>query len=199
MATFNLHGRVFFIILKLPPVSLALKEAKPMRGYGCPAEYPKTRSMRGQFLFMLGSSVHFFCDLLLSRLALYLSRLMLTHCHNSTPSEAVWIFDVALSFWAIIKFGTDLGSSAAAQVRTTVTCKLYSPSVISCWQLVGSGSSDADGWIQNGGPVSFQGIGDLAELNAAKILSVFCERLENMPWGIADRFRHVLVNLSKEE
>ncbi|KFY16961.1 hypothetical protein V492_00970 [Pseudogymnoascus sp. VKM F-4246] len=94
-----------------------------------------------------------------------------------TPSEAVWIFDVALSFWAIIEFGTDLGSSAAAQVRTTVT-----------W----SGSSDADGWIQNGGPVSFQGIGDLAELNAARILSVFCERLENMPWGIADRFRHVL-------
>lgn len=46
--------------------------------------------------------------------------------------------------------------------------------------------------------MSFQGIGDLSELSAPRVLSVFSERLENMPWGIADRFRHVLVNLSKE-
>ncbi|OBT68701.1 hypothetical protein VE03_01825 [Pseudogymnoascus sp. 23342-1-I1] len=100
-----------------------------------------------------------------------------------TPSESVWIFDAALTFWAIIKFGDGLGGSLAAQSRTTVT-----------W----SGSSEVDGWIQNGGPVSFQGIGDLAELSVSRVLSVFGERLENMPWGIADRFRHVLVNLSKE-
>ncbi|KFY26674.1 hypothetical protein V493_03945 [Pseudogymnoascus sp. VKM F-4281 (FW-2241)] len=98
-----------------------------------------------------------------------------------TPSESVWMFDAALTFWAIIKFGIGLGSSLAAQNRTTVT-----------W----SGSNEVDGWIQNGGPVSFQGIGDLAELSVSRVLSVFSERLENMPWGIADRFRHVLVNLS---
>jgi hypothetical protein len=42
-------------------------------------------------------------------------------------------------------------------------------------------------------------MGDFSELAVSKILSVFSERLENMPWGIAQRFRHVLMNLSKEE
>lgn len=55
------------------------------------------------------------------------------------------------------------------------------------------------GWIQNGGRVSFQGIGDLSELTASKVLSVFIERLETMPWGISQRFRHVLMNLRAEE
>lgn len=64
---------------------------------------------------------------------------------------------------------------------------------------IGSEFDDVEGWIRNGGPVSFQGLGDLAELTVSKILSTFCERLENMSWGIAQRFRHVLMNLSREE
>lgn len=63
---------------------------------------------------------------------------------------------------------------------------------------LGSDSDEVYDWIQNGGPVSFQGIGDLSDLSVSKVLSVFGERLENMPWGIAQRFRHVLMNLSKE-
>ncbi|KFZ03327.1 hypothetical protein V502_11042 [Pseudogymnoascus sp. VKM F-4520 (FW-2644)] len=105
---------------------------------------------------------------------------LLTRFTFDAPSESVWIFDAALTFWAIIKFGIGLGGLSASQGRTIVT-----------W----SGSNEVDGWIQNGGPVSFQGIGDLAELSVSRVLSVFSERLENMPWGIADRFRHVLDQL----
>lgn len=47
--------------------------------------------------------------------------------------------------------------------------------------------------------MSFQGIGDLSELTASRVLSVFVEKLENMPWGIAQRFRHVLMSLRTEE
>ena len=65
-------------------------------------------------------------------------------------------------------------------------------------ELIGSDFDDVDGWIQNGGPISFQGLGDLAELTVPKILDTFSERLENMPWGIAQRFRHVLKNLDRE-
>ncbi|KAL1962696.1 hypothetical protein VTN77DRAFT_9240 [Rasamsonia byssochlamydoides] len=110
---------------------------------------------------------------------------LLTRFPFDTPSETVWIFDVALTFWAIIKFGQGglLGGSSTGQNRTTITWSEF---------------DDVEGWIQNGGPVSFQGLGDLAELTVSKILSTFSERLENMSWGIAQRFRHVLMNLSKE-
>jgi hypothetical protein len=67
--------------------------------------------------------------------------------------------------------------------------------------LVATGSDfdDVEGWIQRGGSATFRGLGDFAQLTVSKILFAFSERLENTPWGIAQRFRHVLMNLSKEE
>ncbi|KAH8805434.1 fungal transcriptional regulatory protein [Xylogone sp. PMI_703] len=100
-----------------------------------------------------------------------------------TPSETVWVFDAALTFWTMIKFGTGLIGSSDTSNKVTIT-----------W----SDSDDVYDWIQRGGPVSFQGIGNLSELTVPKVLSVFIERLENIPWGLAQRFRHVLMNLREE-
>lgn len=46
--------------------------------------------------------------------------------------------------------------------------------------------------------MSFQGLGALSDLTSSKILSVFSERLESMSWGIAQRFKHVLLSLQRE-
>ncbi|KIM99147.1 hypothetical protein OIDMADRAFT_56312 [Oidiodendron maius Zn] len=100
-----------------------------------------------------------------------------------TPSESVWMFDAALTFWAIVKFGVGIGGSSDSSRETTVT-----------W----SDSDEVYSWIENGGRVTFQGIGDLSQLSVPKILGIFIERLDNMPWGIAQRFKHVLVNIREE-
>jgi len=62
----------------------------------------------------------------------------------------------------------------------------------------GSDHAGASEWIRNGGQVSFQGLGDLNDLSSTKVLSIFSERLESMPWGLAQRFKHVLMSLETE-
>ncbi|KAJ5619437.1 hypothetical protein N7510_003421 [Penicillium lagena] len=99
------------------------------------------------------------------------------------PCEAIWTFYAALALWAIIKFGSGLNISSSGPKRTVVT-----------W----SDFDDVHEWIQHGGQASFQGLGNLADLSEAKLLSTFSERLESMSWGISLQFRHVLMNLSKE-
>lgn len=39
------------------------------------------------------------------------------------PNEALWTFYAALTFWAIVKFGTELNIPSSASKRTVVTCK----------------------------------------------------------------------------
>ncbi|KAH8698650.1 fungal-specific transcription factor domain-containing protein [Talaromyces proteolyticus] len=63
---------------------------------------------------------------------------------------------------------------------------------------LGSDFDDIHEWVKSGGPVCFQGLGDLSDLTSSKILSIFSERLENMPWGLSRRFKHVLMMLERE-
>ena len=44
----------------------------------------------------------------------------------------------------------------------------------------------------------FQGLSDLSDLTSSKVLSLFSERLESMPWGLSQRFKHVLTGLERE-
>jgi hypothetical protein len=46
----------------------------------------------------------------------------------STPPETVWMFDAALTFWAMLKLGTRLDSSSNSPNKTTITCQFYLPS-----------------------------------------------------------------------
>ncbi|PWI75924.1 C6 and C2H2 transcription factor [Purpureocillium lilacinum] len=100
-----------------------------------------------------------------------------------SPAETVLTLDLALTFWAILKFSTSMGESSPSQRRTIIT-----------W----SDHAGASEWIRNGGQVSFQGLGDLTDLSSTKVLSIFSERLESMPWGLAQRFKHVLMSLETE-
>ncbi|CEL02560.1 hypothetical protein ASPCAL03728 [Aspergillus calidoustus] len=99
------------------------------------------------------------------------------------PCETLWMFYAALALWAIIKFGSDLNISSSGSKRTVVTWSEF---------------DNADEWIQHGGQVFFQGLGNLADLPISKLLSTFYERLEFMSWGVSVQFRHVLLDLAKE-
>jgi hypothetical protein len=76
-----------------------------------------------------------------------------------------------------------VGGSSRSQNRTNITCELI-PVNISCFYslpaarlivfslgTIGSDFDVVEGWIQNGGPVSFQGLEDLAEVTVSKNLS----------------------------
>lgn len=117
---------------------------------------------------------------------------------RSASSETGWVFDTVVTFWAVIKFGIELDNSSIQRNKTTITCGLYSSfrGRADKWRVH---SEVADDWIQNGGPVSLQGVGYLGELSVLKILSIFCKRLDNMPWSIAQRFEHALTNRSNEQ
>lgn len=45
----------------------------------------------------------------------------------------------------------------------------------------------------------FQGLGEFNELTSVKSLATFRQRMDIMSWGLAERFKHVLVNLEREE
>ncbi|OAQ61102.1 fungal transcriptional regulatory protein [Pochonia chlamydosporia 170] len=112
-----------------------------------------------------------------------LSTLLSRYIFDS-PAETILTFDVALTFWAITKLSSIVTESNGGGRRATIT-----------W----SDSSATSDWIQQGGDVSFQALGSLSDLTSSRVLSIFIERLESMSWGIAQRFKHVLLSLQREE
>ncbi|EFY89132.1 hypothetical protein MAC_04907 [Metarhizium acridum CQMa 102] len=90
------------------------------------------------------------------------------------------------------KSGTD---ESKADAREWVRARIEEDPVITR----GSDNSAASDWIQHGGEIAFQGLGSMSELTISKVLSIFIERLESMSWGIAQRFKHVLLSLQREE
>ncbi|EGX97024.1 Fungal transcriptional regulatory protein [Cordyceps militaris CM01] len=98
------------------------------------------------------------------------------------PAETVLGLDVALTFWALLKFSDNLGGEGQ---------KSFSVFWSTC--------DDASEWARNGGAVYFQGLGDLGQLTSAKCLAIFRQRMDIMSWGLADRFKQVLLNLEREE
>ncbi|OAA69693.1 Fungal transcriptional regulatory protein [Cordyceps fumosorosea ARSEF 2679] len=102
------------------------------------------------------------------------------------PAETVLCLDVALTFWALLKFSSDLGGAGGGARQRP-------------FSIFWSNCDDAGEWVKNGGAVYFQGLGELRELTSAKCLAIFRQRMGIMSWGLADRFKHVLLNLEREE
>lgn len=103
---------------------------------------------------------------------------------NSTPPELVWILDAALCMWACLRFsplnspGTHTGSVAVA------------------W----SGSAALDSWVETGNAeLTVQGLGAVPGLSTVTVLRSAADRLEVMSWGLAARYRDVLLGLCAEE
>jgi hypothetical protein len=62
-----------------------------------------------------------------------------------------------------------------------------------------SASPQIDDWIKNGGGASIQGLGTVAELSVPFVLQSFADRLEAMAWGLAERYRKVLLGLLPDQ
>lgn len=103
-----------------------------------------------------------------------------------SPSEVIWLFDTALTLWAILKFGGDYTSNSSADIRP--------PTVLS-WTRTPA----VDDWIASGGPLWLQGLGTLAELTPAVVLHNLANRLDLLCWGLAGRYRQVLNKLIMQE
>jgi hypothetical protein len=58
------------------------------------------------------------------------------------------------------------------------------------------GTDSPDRWIQDGGPIRFQGIS--YTLTSENVLTDFIGRLEAMPWGLGRLYEHVLSRLLRE-
>ena len=97
---------------------------------------------------------------------------------GSTPPEVIWLTDAALSLWAVLHLSTQPISDGAG--RTT----------ISCFE-----TTDIESWIQQGGGISVQGMGDAAQMTASSVLQQMAVRLETLSWGLGRQYREILLNL----
>lgn len=126
---------------------------------------------------VLIAAVHIRVRLSYSEMGLWLT--------SSTPPEAVWTFDAALSMWAVIHFSsTPLALSLPSS----------SPSVTISW----SETPKLETWIQTGGAAFVQGLGDVATLTPREVLQQMATRLETLSWGLAVQYRQILLNLLTE-
>ncbi|BEJ14002.1 hypothetical protein CspHIS471_0311760 [Cutaneotrichosporon sp. HIS471] len=94
------------------------------------------------------------------------------------PPEALWLFDSALCMWAILEFvGTPTGDAIPVSWAPT-------PAI--------------EAWIDSDiGSLAVPGVG-LADGGSA-VLKVAADRLATSPWGIAARYRRVLLGLQGEQ
>ncbi|GAA5892660.1 hypothetical protein JCM6882_000550 [Rhodosporidiobolus microsporus] len=118
--------------------------------------------------------------------AVQLSALLERHRYD-TPAEVVWIADAAMAVWAIVKFArTALAAPSPLEVRSTIH-----------W----SDSRSIEPWIQHGGPLALRnGLGDFDTVTPEGVLKKFAERLEDhVPWGLAKKYRAVLLQLCLPE
>jgi hypothetical protein len=102
----------------------------------------------------------------------------------STPTEAVWLFDATLCLWACLKYGGIIDAYASiADVKSI--------------QLAWSWSSAIQSWIEDGqARISLAGVGELRPSLVNDILRSTANTLELMSWGLAGRYRQVLLNLA---
>lgn len=105
-----------------------------------------------------------------------------------SPCEVIWVFDTALTIWAMLKFGGDIASgliAARQSAQMTVIGWTRTPVV--------------DQWITYGGPVWLHGLGAIIDLSPISVLTAFANRLDLLCWGLASRYRAVLTKLLMQD
>ncbi|GAA5820962.1 hypothetical protein JCM11251_001897 [Rhodosporidiobolus azoricus] len=118
--------------------------------------------------------------------AVQLSALLERHRYD-TPAETMWIADAAMAVWAIVKFARSALSAPPSPLQTRSTIH---------W----SDSRTLEPWIQHGGPLALKnGLGDFDTVTPETVLEKFAERLEDLPWGLAKKYRAVLLQLCLPE
>ncbi|RSH93054.1 hypothetical protein EHS25_007407 [Saitozyma podzolica] len=99
-----------------------------------------------------------------------------------TPPEVIWMFDVALSLWACLRFGNVLPSASAAI-----------PVVVS-WVK----TPELETWVKTGGPIIIQGLGGITTASWSQLLQRCAEHLQVSSWELGARYRKVLLDLVAE-
>ncbi|GAA6034269.1 hypothetical protein JCM8097_003816 [Rhodosporidiobolus ruineniae] len=117
--------------------------------------------------------------------AVQLGALLERHRYD-TPAEVVWMADAAMAVWAIVKF---------ARSALSAPSPLATRSVIHWSNLHG-----IEPRIQHGGPLALRnGLGDFDTVTPEAVLEKFAEGLEDLPWGLAKKYRAVLLQLCVPE
>lgn len=92
----------------------------------------------------------------------------------STPPEAVWLFDAALCMWAVLELA-GLPDGEVISISWTST-----PAV--------------EEWVESGvGSLAIQGVA----LDGRAVLQATADRLGALSWGLAARYRRVLLGLAQ--
>jgi hypothetical protein len=90
----------------------------------------------------------------------------------------VWLFDSALCLWAVTAL-------------TKIPIATPGPGFTIAW----SQNQQTDLWIEYGGSATVQGLGEVATLTSASVLSHLVAKLETLSWGLATQYRTILVDL----
>ncbi len=97
----------------------------------------------------------------------------------STPPEAIWTADAALCMWAILHFSAQPLASDAL------------PRTVISW----SENAQVQLWVQEGGGISVQGLGNVAHLSTSAVLNAMASRLDTLSWGVAAQYGQILLGL----
>lgn len=117
--------------------------------------------------------------------------------------EPFWVFDCALVFWVVVKYGTDaLGGSGIKSALFAANC---TPIMRDLCPLpaadcpLGFDVEPPAIWVEHGGQIFLPYLGSSSALNVSETLRFFMERLHKIPWGMAALFRQVLAKLLEGE
>jgi len=103
---------------------------------------------------------------------------------DSTPLEVPWVFDAAWVIWAYLRFGDVKPASAGGSGSSIRTLKIG-------WAW----TPELAQWIETGkGTVSIDGLGRVPGLSPRAVLLSAADRLDTISWGLAGRYRKVLLN-----
>lgn len=80
--------------------------------------------------------------------------------------------------WAVLHFSTE--SISTGPPSTTIA---------------GFETTDIEMWIQQGGGINVQGMGDAGQMTAPQVLQQMATRLETLSWGLGQQYRQILINL----
>jgi hypothetical protein len=103
---------------------------------------------------------------------------------SSVPLEVPWVFDATWIVWGYLRFANPKPQPANSKVLNIGWA--WTPELAT--------------WIETGkGIVNIDGLGCIPGLTQKEVLAAGAERLHQISWGLAGRYRKVLLGLIENE
>jgi hypothetical protein len=91
-----------------------------------------------------------------------------------------WVFDAAWGIWAYLKFAPHKPAPVDSSIRAL--------------KIGWAWTEEIEKWIENGkGTVSIDSLGRVASLSPRTVLLAAADRFESISWGLAGRYRKVML------